>query len=505
MSSETELKLAFPAEAADAIRQHPMLTALQRLDRDTLQNSYFDTPEELLGKSRIALRTRRTRTEFLQTIKCAAISTGGLSQRPEWESPISNGFDFSIVTDAATRQLLEANATRIQPLFVTDFQRDTLLFAPRPGVRILVMIDHGEIRAAGRNAALAELELELAEGSPTELFDFAMSLARELPLMPEDLSKAERGYMLFHDTPRKPLRADRSRLGAQMSTSEAFRDIANEILRCWQANALGALLEDSPDFIHQLRVSLRRLRTLLRLFEDLLPPIFAERWQGELAALADAAGRTRDLDVLRTSLMQPAMGAARTPDFTPLENALLARRKLAHLGTFTILATPPSRLLLLEFARTLHTLPGLTTDLPLPCFVCQHLHKLHKAAGKRLRTARDTGRHADLHRLRIALKRLRYAVEFFSSLYEGEALTHWRAQMGSLQDMLGHINDVDTGLAALRTWQKEDAALTAPVEYLAHFHGKHADKLADEAIEQASTLLALRRPWQKMCNKFAAE
>ena len=117
MSTETELKLALAPDAIRALRRHPLVTGAEKLgNAQTLINTYFDTPELALNKARIAVRTRKQGNTWLQTIKCAANSAGGLTSRPEWEHPFAGEFDFSHVDAPAVRKRLDALAGEIQPL-----------------------------------------------------------------------------------------------------------------------------------------------------------------------------------------------------------------------------------------------------------------------------------------------------------------------------------------------------------------------------------------------------
>ena len=84
MSHEIELKLTLPQKALPALRRHPLIADAPRDGRSvTLENTYFDTPELELRERRMAVRTRKAGTRWLQTVKCAAESIGGLSSRPE--------------------------------------------------------------------------------------------------------------------------------------------------------------------------------------------------------------------------------------------------------------------------------------------------------------------------------------------------------------------------------------------------------------------------------------
>ncbi|MDR0701375.1 MAG: CYTH domain-containing protein [Azoarcus sp.] len=198
MPLEIELKLAFPEQALPALLCHPLIAVAPREgEPGVLDNTYFDTPALTLKANRIALRLRSQGGETLQTVKGGAESSGGLTQRTEWEEPWQGQFDFSGIDDPKAAALLEQVRDDLVPVFNTCFKRDIRRFHPRNGARILIMIDTGVVTAGVRTAVISEVELELAAGETGDLRRLADMLQKDLPLIPEDVSKAERGYGLL--------------------------------------------------------------------------------------------------------------------------------------------------------------------------------------------------------------------------------------------------------------------------------------------------------------------
>jgi len=512
MARELELKLAFPPEALRYISRHPLIAATARVGRaQTLENTYYDTPYETLSRALIAVRTRRIGNRWLQTIKSANTSAGGLSSRPEWEHPFdrkANRFDFSVVDDPTTRALLERNADSIEPLFSTNFRRETREFAPRPGLRILLMIDTGTVSSGSadtlRTAPISELELELVEGAAGDLLDYALQLGADLPLMPEDISKAQRGYQLLHDEPTRALRARSIPLKSGMTPREAFLALGFECLQAWQANALGALTHDDPEFIHQLRVALRRLRTLLRIFAAQLPEGFVDHWQAQLGQLANDVGRARDLDVMHDSLLEEPAKGPDAPAFEALIQYLREASRLARLQARTALHSPDARVLLLQFSKALHTLPVAIDSPALRAFASACLHKLHRQVASRLQHAQKTGQREDLHRVRIALKRLRYALEFFVSLYDEKHARPYLRKLAKVLTELGELNDIAVGRGTLRQWAQTQENLREISTWIAGWHAAHEHRRSRRVLEDTAVLLDMSAPWKKSRNVKAS-
>lgn len=505
MSQEVELKLTLPRKALPALRRHPLIAgAAKQGNAVTLDNTYFDTPDLALKKRKIAVRTRRHGRVQLQTVKCAAASTGGLTQRPEWEQAFSGTFDFSAVDTPKVRRLLLRHAADLAPVFSTRFRRETRLYASNDTVRILMMIDTGEIIAGERREPICELELELLDGQPLDLLLLACRLVADIPLMPGDLSKAERGFRLHLDDPLAPLRAEASAIEASQTPIEAFRSLASSCLRQWQANAVGAAADGDPEFIHQLRVALRRLRSLLDLFAPALPADFVSDWKERLAQNADTFAEARDLDVLYEEILAPVTTDDASQSGCEAEAvALLAERvrkarDQAREDALHSLDPAAQGRLLIGFSAALYALPA--NDLigapDLRTFAHLQLDRLLKKARRRHAAAADRVP-AHLHALRIALKRLRYGIDFFAPLMPAKAGKAYLSAVVQAQNALGLINDIDVARGRLAQWAGEAPDLRAAAAFVCGWHGPDYARLGRRALRDLDRLLPGKKPWGK--------
>lgn len=501
MAKEIELKLAFPPAAQAEIEAHPLIAgAALRGEPKWLDNTYFDTPALNLHSERVAIRVRDTGSELLQTVKCAAASIGGLSIRPEWEQSFSGRFDFERVDAPAVRELLETHRDDLRPVFNTAFRRVTRVVEPRPGACILLMLDVGKIVSEGRECTIHELELELAAGTASDLRDFAIALAAELPLLPFDDSKAQRGYQLFLKESSKPLRAPKAGIRAEQRPRQAFLSLANQGLTCWQANLHGMLAHSDPEFLHQFRVALRRMNTLLRVFKPLLPAGFAQTWSADLKAIASSTGEARDLDVMLDTVLRPMLASGDKVRAKPVKRAIAAcetARDAAALG--------PTRRLdghtLLRFSRELSLLDSQADDGDFARFAEQRLGDLHRRAMKRFQQVVRSHRAADAHRLRIALKHLRYACEFFAELFDEVEMNQYAREVAGLQDDFGFVNDLYVALARLDGWAAQNGELAEARDYIARWHAGRIDEKFAKALSRADDLLRACLPWCGACER----
>ena len=514
MAQEIELKLALAEDAQNNFLRHPLLKQATRRQSFRLINLYYDTPALELRARGIALRLRAQGKVWLQTVKCAGTAAGGLSARPEWETPYVGHFDFATVDDEKVRNWLERPKVKshIAPIFETNFQRITWFFTPSPGTRIAVMLDRGWIAAAGRREAISEVEIEVIEGDAMHLLDLARTLAERISLAPAPLSKADRGYRLFKQTPVEPVKAAPIPLDAKASPTEAFRLIALSCLDHLQQNHLGAIASEDPEYIHQMRVATRRLRAALRLFGPLLPAGFADPLLEPLRELMTVLGRARDLDVLLAEIAEPVLQALPDePRLAALVGVITERRFDARQAALRFMRSPRHGSIVLQALATLYEKEkqenvgtgetgcpaagmkcpeaGTVADQPelvkeaereealtLIAFAENRLRRLRKKV-LALAAAARIDNPSSLHALRIGIKRLRYALEFFTPLAAPKAMRRMLAHLTSLQNSLGQINDLASAGELLMDCADEDMRLREAVTLIGGWHGPRHQKL----------------------------
>ncbi|TRZ63810.1 MAG: CHAD domain-containing protein [Rhodocyclaceae bacterium] len=507
MAQEIELKLALPKAAQAQLMRHAVLRKAVSRTTHQLVNLYYDTPGLALRKRGIALRLRKHGRAWLQTVKCAGNAAAGLSIRPEWETPYRGRFDFSGIEAPPIRDWLDRPALRgqIAPLFETNFKRTTWRFEPRPGCVVLLMLDRGWIAAAGKLEDISEVEIELAGDtgacSMDELFKLAQSLGERLPLMPATVSKAERGYRLFQGSPPTPQKAQSVMLGAADAPLEAFRKIALSSLEHLQGNLHGALASNDPEFIHQMRVATRRLRAAMRLFVSLLPAGLAEELVPELRILSTRLGHARDLDVLLTEIATPVMHALPDePRLAALAGAITDRQHAARVAAMRHLQSIDHGRLVLRLIAALHRPPFLPPPLEVVGltrgvgeFAAARLKRLRKKVLGLVAVA-SIDDPVSLHQLRIGIKRLRYALEFFAPLAPGRLLRRVLGELVLMQDELGQLNDLANAGLLLMNCAGNDPRLREAVSLVGGWHASRHKALLDKIPLQLNKLSRLKLP-----------
>jgi inorganic triphosphatase YgiF len=505
MSIQIALKLNLPEAAQALFMRHPLLRRAVRRHSEALVGIHYDTRRLTLYRHGIALRLRKHGAGWLQTVKYHGVSPDRPSKVPQWDTPYLSIFDFAAVDDEAVRGVLEKPKLTqgLVALFETSFRRITWQLRPAANVSLLVMLDRGWIAANGRRAPISEVTIELLEGPPNWRYDIADELAMRVPLTPELNSKAERGYRLAQDLGQAPSRATPVVIAGKAHPLAAFRAIALNCLAHLHENHGGALLGQDPEYVHQMRVATRRLRAALRMFAPVLPEDFVDALAPPLRELMGTLGRTRDLDVLLTEIIGPVSTAlGDDPRISALAGIVTDKRFAAHGETERFLARPEYGKLLLLAAALLDR-PSLgepaspTVDQPAPAmlneFAQRRLRKLRRRTQQLAELAR-TDDPASLHALRIAIKRLRYAIEFFSPLMPKRSFMAAARQLAALQDKLGQLNDLANAGTVLMACAGSDPNLREAVALIGGWYGPHHAELLAAVPEQLAVVRDLRLP-----------
>lgn len=182
---ETELKFALGPGAREALEAR----LLRHGTTSTLAATYFDTPDLALFAHGYGLRVRRKGDRFVQTLKSQG---DGLFARGEWEAAVASP-TLDAAALAATPAANVAPIEAFVPLFSVDVRR-TAAEVTYGQSRIEASLDVGQVSAGGLSEPIEELELELIEGDPLDLFALARSLDAHLTLA--FATKSERGYRL---------------------------------------------------------------------------------------------------------------------------------------------------------------------------------------------------------------------------------------------------------------------------------------------------------------------
>ena len=235
-------------------------------------------------------------------------------------------------------------------------------------------------------------------------------------------------------------------LSAKMPTEQAVRAMAIAILEEARVHVDGVIADTDTEFLHQFRVNIRKLRSLISLLKKSLPAQTIDTLLPRLSAIASKTNRLRDLDVFL--LAQDSYRAMLPPSFASGLNELYrlveqqrAQERLKVSGYF------PSDEYKDEVAACVAAL-SLNSVAPTPMALKPVLKVVKNLLLKRyhkmlLMSEAINSQSADtaIHELRIEFKKLRYMIEFFVELLHRKRTARLVGEIKKIQTVLGDFND----------------------------------------------------------------
>lgn len=447
---EVEVKLRADAAALTAAYQSSFFGAVAPRERG-MRSVYFDTPDLALHRAGIVLRMRHeARGKPLMCMKFDVAQGSALFHRHEIEVPAERPEpDLALFGKKTARRLKRLlRGLPLEAKFETVVTR-RLRTAAAGGSVIEAAFDEGHIALPdGRKQPLCELELELKSGAASGLFGLARQLVAAHPLRLDVTSKSEKGFALLRAVEPAPRKAVRVKLERGATLDEAMTGILSETLAHFTGNWEALRTGEDPESIHQLRVALRRMRSAFRMFGKVMPSEDFTALAAEAGTIAAQFGRARDLDAfIAAARAVPANGEIRSG-----LDALLAEARTRRAAAFAAARTALDEARVSDFVLRVEGLVASRGTPPEAAgaaagLMLDWLWTRVKKRGHKL----DRQSEAERHRLRIALKDLRYGADFLSGLFGHAARAeHLAAALSSLQDLLGRGNDAAASVSLAR-------------------------------------------------------
>ncbi len=457
-SPELELKLRLPGpEAEMSIVKH--LTGrgyrLKEAKRVRNEDIYLDTFDWDLLKKGLSLRYRTKDGAAFYTLKGLGRIEEGIAERMEIEAAL----EAPVIRPAEVRvKEINGQIDRIihpwklleQILVRTD--RHTWRLTSPAGARMEMSFDEASFQAKGLNKSrrtrnLRELEAELLQGAPEELIVLREVISQLSPYPPSAASKLQTAME------RLSIRLPSKRPPAQYLVrltdrlDQALRKILSHQFLRFGDLLPGVIGDTDPEFVHQARVATRRMRSALVIFSGAVSPARFSYLASELKWLADLFGAVRDLDVFllnlnvfeekierffekKIRLFTDLIESRRTEPLKELKEGLSSPRyeKFEKALTRFLQGPLPSRPRGPLASKSLREAAPLILK-----------EKLDGVIGEGQRAQADP-KPKRFHRLRIEMKRLRYACEFVAPAYDG-ALERFIETTVEIQDCLGELQD----------------------------------------------------------------
>jgi CHAD domain-containing protein len=449
---ERELKLGvWPGFELPDLRGAADGAAVTGPEESRLEAVYFDTADLRLLRRGVTVRFRRGEqpTEVWTATLPEQAPEVGLARR-EISIPGGPNSVPVLLEDLVRGWALGAPLMPVARLR-TLRQRTTLR---RRNGQAIAVVDDDEVSILQRSRVAArfrELELELVNGASPKLLERLADRMRSAGAQPVDqMPKLVRalGPSALAPWDLAAPRINGSPTAGELITAALVTSAASLV-----DHLAAVVLDEDLEGVHQARVGIRRVRSDLKTARGLLDYALVGPLRRELDWLMSQLGEVRDLDVLLARLRSD-IRALDVTDRTGGEAVVaqaLKDRAAAYERLRGALRTPRCAALLEETARVAAAPPFKSREarrpaaVVLPRLVGSPLRSLLREVKKQGKNPGDEG----LHRLRIEVKRVRYAAELAAPAV-GEKASRAARALATVQDVLGEHNDACVAGGQLR-------------------------------------------------------
>lgn len=346
---------------------------------------------------------------------------------------------------------------------------------------------HGQ--QAGQPVCTAQFRLR--EGPSAPLCALLQAMAEAVPFRVMD--------EFSHTT--KAVKAKPPPLQRELEAGEAFRLIAASAISHLLVNGDYLSRTADPEAVHQMRVAVRRLRAAMTMFKPLLGDPVSGSLRGELRWLQQTLGAARDWDVLLADTVAPLKDLfGEVPGYGKLCAAIDRRRQEARTGALKELDAPrlTRLMLLLTFWAENAGSGQALSEHPVAKLARAILDKRYRKIRKKMVQLNELSAD-ERHECRIDVKKLRYAMDFFSSLFPAKHSSRLLPLLASMQDKLGALNDLHTAQDKLGklVLEQGDADMAWAAGQLLGWHAGRSPKLLSQVQDDWSGVERLPAFWKE--------
>ncbi|CAB3761234.1 CHAD domain-containing protein [Paraburkholderia humisilvae] len=377
----------------------------------------------------------------------ATVETG---RRIEWRRQTAQGVDVDVALAIVycnrpdTDPSLTLRELRITTQWPDDEDNEAELTADA------VSAPCGSEDNAEREAASIARPAQTAESALAALFAVAHELVTALPAFPVLADAIDRVCRVDVARDNAPVRAQPIDLDGARTPHRALRAIERNIADQWFGNE--AAVRDAPDveFIHQMRVAQRRLKTVIKIFPAWVDGVWTLRVAPRLKWLSDLLGEARDWDVFTDSTLPDlAQADVDAAAWNATRAAADQRRAGARAQIQQALRSPAYAELVLAWLEwmsdlTVRGTPEAVRGRSLRGYAKKRIAKHYARMTRETKlTALDA---ATRHRVRIQAKRLRYTLEFLEPIVSHKTRRDVVRTLSRVQSVLGDGNDAVVAL-----------------------------------------------------------
>ena len=499
--------------AREALRTAARLAdlALRPLPAEQIVDVYFDSGDGRLRAAGWVLRARASGGRCVATLKSTSWSSQGPQRRREISEPIPAADAASLMAargPVGIRLRLLLGPATLAPALTVRTRREHVEAsgASRPVADVALDETTLERAAPGVGADhLVRLELESIGAADAQLHDLAQRLDACACLRRAAQSKVEAGLgdiaasAPSEDPPRAPIRPEtpvRALVRATLVTQASV----------FAGNEMAARTGSDAEAVHRMRIASRRMWEVIALFRATLPGD-TRALRRELGWARRALGDVRDLDV-QIEELESAAGSAGGTALAPLIARLAGEREAARVRMREALDTPRFEALLGGLDAAIGELgsggPNGASEVSVGAGAARVLTRRMAQVRRRGDRLDAHTPDAELHALRIRVKRLRYALEFLAPLYP-KAAARLLPRLVALQDGLGRRQDAVIAARQFRMLAHVDQGLPPGTRLaMGELAALRRAELEPERASITAAYAAARgKPWRRMRRALA--
>lgn len=458
MHQELELKLrCLPGfELQDALEYVQESFTINGQETIQIHDVYYDNEDQDLARHGLSGRARRKSGKAVAEVKLVPLKAALIQKRAEFKRSLrarqaaERGLrlllehELGLKIDQRLAPLVELNTRRRKYQLSNDHCQAELCY------------DQVTVKQAGSSdkSHFSEIEIELTRGSDHHFVDMVKGLQGLPNLVQDGQSKYKRSLQLA-GVPQFQYGPDKLSFAATASVDEVARWLALSLYQSMRAFEPGTRLGLDLEQLHKMRVSTRRMRSLLGLFSESFEPQHYQSLRQEYKWLAAVLGVVRDNDVQLHKLpdRRRELDDQHPEAFEALERALQKRWRAGREQLLKALDSKRYQSLCELSESSFGQLPLRHRQhlgrMPIGLWAQAKIEKRIKTVRKALKRARNSLIEDDVHELRKVCKALRYSGEFFAGLY-GQGMTRANKALTGFQDQLGDFQD-DCVLGSLAT------------------------------------------------------
>jgi CHAD domain-containing protein len=304
------------------------------------------------------------------------------------------------------------------------------------------------------------VRLVALRGYDSELASVRAALERELGLQPSAQTLIDEAVAALGGKPGGVSSKVAVELSFGQRSDRAAVAVLRRLLEIIEQNLEGTIADLDSEFLHDLRVAVRRSRSVQRQLQGVFPPHELERFRSEFRWVQAASGESRDLDVYLLDFedMRALVGDSMRGDLDPLREVLARGRAAAHERMVADLRSERFAALRADWAALLDRLPALPDSerpdaaVPIGALAGRRITKVYARMVTEGDAVDPYGPSEPFHELRKRGKELRYLLELFGApLYPASVVRPMIRTLKALQDVLGRHQDREVQTATLRS------------------------------------------------------